>query len=316
MRVVVLGAGPLGVELTGQLVRFGHEVTLRSVMGNAAYDMPGTSPVGVDGTDSGALAGLMQGAEVVYLLLNAHYVDWYDLFPPRLDAAISAAQRTGARLVYHDGVYLYGPSEAPLTEESPQNATSRKGRLRSQMAQTFMAAVASGRIAGTIGRSADIYGPGALNSSFNSTLGQRHFIPVLAGRAVPVLGDADAPHTYGYVPDVAAGLVTLGTSAESVGQVWHLPAAETLSHRELLTLAFDVVGRKPRIRSSPLSAFFLKAIGAFQKDVGEVAEVLEQFQRPLVVSHEKYARAFPVRVTGHRDALAATLDWYRSTLTP
>lgn len=312
MRHVVLGAGPLGVSLARQLAASGVEASLHSIMGNPAYDMPGTRPDSVDGTDAAVLRDMMRGADVAYLLLNAHYVDWYDLFPPRLEAAISASEATGTRLIYHDDLYMYGPNPQTLTESTPNSSRTRKGRLRADMARTFLDAVATGRVIGAIGRSADMYGPGALNSSFNSTLGQRHFYPLLDGGPVAVLGDVDEPHTYSFVPDVAKGLMTLAMSSGTDGEVWHLPAAPTLSHRRLLTIAFELVGRSPRIRSSSLSALFLRMIGVFQKDVREVAEMLYQYERPLRMSHQKFEERFGVEVTPHRDALQVTLDWYRA----
>jgi nucleoside-diphosphate-sugar epimerase len=161
------------------------------------------------------------------------------------------------------------------------------------------------------GRSVDRFGPGALNSSFNSTLGQRHFHPLLAGRAVSILGDADQPHTYAFVDDVARGLVTLAANDDALGQTWHVPAAPTLSHRELMTLAFSEAGLPPKIRASKVSGYVVRAIGRFQPDLGEVSEMLYQFNRPLVVSHDKYEQTFGADPTPHRSALRTTLAWYR-----
>ncbi len=77
-------------------------------------------------------------------------------------------------------------------------------------------------------------------------------------------------------------------------------------------MAAEEAGVRPRIRASAVSAVAVQVIGMFQKDVREVAEILDQFRRPLVVSHDKFAAAVGVEVTAHREALAATLDWYRS----
>ena len=312
MRQVVLGAGPLGDTLAGRLLAEGEDVALFSVMGNPAYDMPGTAPASIDGTVLDEVQGACDGADVVYLCLNAHYVDWYELFPPRLAAAITTASATGARLVYHDSVYLYGKSPGPVTEDMPYAATTRKGKLQAEMATTMLEAARSGRIRGVIGRTADMYGPGALNSSFNSTLGQRHFYPMLAGKSVSVLGDIDAPHTYAYVDDVARGLQVLAQHDEALGQAWHIPAAPTLSHRELLTLAAEVAAVPPRVRGSKVSGYFVRVIGRFQKDVGEVAELLYAFERPLEVSHAKFEETFGFESTPHNEALRRTLDWYQS----
>jgi hypothetical protein len=43
-----------------------------------------------------------------------------------------------------------------------------------------------------------------------------------------------------------------------------------------------------------------------------VAEQLYQSERPFVVEHGKFARAFDVAPTPHSEAIDRTLDWYRS----
>jgi hypothetical protein len=60
--------------------------------------------------------------------------------------------------------------------------------------------------------------PGALNSAFGSTFGQRHFYPALAGKPMRILGDVDAPRTYVYVEDFARGLITLASNEEAFGE--------------------------------------------------------------------------------------------------
>ncbi len=310
-RQVILGAGPLGVALKAQLEADGVDADLWSVIGDPAYDMPGTEPPRVDGTDAAALTRVCAEASVVYLLLNAHYVDWYELFPARLVAAIAAAAATGARLVYHDSVYLYGPSAEPLTEDLPAAATTRKGRLRAEMAATFMAAMDEGRIEGAIGRSADVYGPGALNSSFGSTFGQRHFYPLMDGKTVNVLGDPDVPHAYAFVDDVARGLATLGREPGAAGRAWHIPAAPARSHRELLAMAGSSLGVPARVRGSRVSSLVVRIIGRLQADTAEVAEMLYLFEQPLLVSHQSFEDAFGADPTPHEEALTRTLAWYR-----
>ncbi|MGI9611520.1 MAG: NAD-dependent epimerase/dehydratase family protein [Acidimicrobiales bacterium] len=312
-RHVVLGAGPIGVSV-GERLSGEHDVAVFSIMGNRAYDMVGTSVEVVDATVPAQLARVCEGAEVVYLCLNAHYVEWAELFPPRLDAAIEVAERVGAKLVYHDCVYGYDISAGIVDESTAQGSKSSKGRLRSAMAATFLRACGAGRIRGVIGRSADVYGPGALNSSFNSTLGERHFSPLLAGKPVSVLGDIDQPHTYAFVPDVARGLATLGRDDDSSGEVWHIPAAPTLSHRELLTIAFEVAGLPVKIRASKISGYVVRVIGRFQADLGQVAEMLDHFEQPLEVSHRKFEAAFGADPTPHEVAMAETMTWYRWAL--
>ena len=239
---VVLGAGPLGVSLARQLSAQGQSVRLLSIMGKPEYDMPGTQPEAIDGASRDAVQAACAEASVVYLLLNAHYVDWYALFPPRLQAALSGVATARVKLIYHDNVYMYGRTNKPYTEEMPYTAQTRKGKLRGEMAEQVLTAHQSGEVKAVIGRTADMYGPGALNSAFNSTLGQRHFYPALVGETVSIIGDIDLLHTYAFVDDVARDLITLAEQENALGQVWHLPAAPTLSQRELMALAFNEIG--------------------------------------------------------------------------
>ena len=308
---LILGAGPLGVSLARQLEAKGKSVRLLSIMDNPDYDMFGTQPEAIDGANLDEVQAACADASVVYLLLNAHYVDWYTLFPPRLEAALAGAALAGATFVYHDNVYMYGRSSQPYTEEMPYTAKTRKGKLRAEMAEQVLAAHQSGEVDAVIGRTADMYGPGALNSAFNSTLGQRHFYPAMAGETVNILGDIDLPHTYAFVDDVARDLITLATQEKALGQVWHLPAAPTMSQRELMTIAFKEIGLPAKIRGSKISGYFLRGIGLFQKDVAEVAEMLYQFEKPFVVSHQKFEQAFGANPTPHEEAMRVTLEWYK-----
>ena len=75
------------------------------------------------------------------------------------------------------------------------------------MTAELLAAEAAGRVRVAIGRAADFFGAGATES----TLGQRVFGNAVAGKRADFIGNPDLPHTYSYVPDIAAGLATLGT---------------------------------------------------------------------------------------------------------
>jgi hypothetical protein len=57
--------------------------------------------------------------------------------------------------------------------------------------------------------------------------GERVFGNALAGRRADFIGHPGLPHPYSYVPDIAAGLATLGTDARAEGQVWQLPGPPT-----------------------------------------------------------------------------------------
>ena len=219
---------------------------------------------------------------------------------------IGGAEAVGARIVYADNLYAYGPVGGPLTEDRPYRATGPNGRVRAGLADLLMAADAAGTVRATIGRASDYYGP----RGGQSTAGERLFVPALSGNPAQVLGDPDLPHTLTYLADFARGLVTLGTREEAIGEVWHLPSAETLTTREFARLVYEAAGHPLRLRvlPSPLLAV-LALVSPMLRAVRE-----QQYQRvaPWVVDHSKFARAFGSDVTPHGDAIARTLDWFRA----
>jgi hypothetical protein len=52
------------------------------------------------------------------------------------------AESSGAKLVFADNLYAYGPVDGPLREDLPAAARGRKGRIRIQMAAELLAATA------------------------------------------------------------------------------------------------------------------------------------------------------------------------------
>jgi nucleoside-diphosphate-sugar epimerase len=222
------------------------------------------------------------------------------------DATLAGAAAAGAKLVFADNLYMYGPPDGPMTEDTPQRAQGKKGRVRIELAKALLDAHADGRLPVMIGRSSDYYGP----RGTTSTVGENIVRPLLRDKRVRWLGSLDQPHTLNYLENMAHALVTLGERDEADGQVWHLPAAEPLTGRQFLELLFEEVGRAPRIgvASRPM----IRIGGLFNPLLRELNETLYQFERPFVSDASKFQAAFgPFEPTPHRAAGSRTLDWFR-----
>jgi len=140
---------------------------------------------------------------------------------------------------------------------------------------------------------------------------------VLPGGAAEDLGihTPEVPHTYSYVPDIAASLAILGTDPRAAGQVWHLPGPPTVTTRELLDLVADQVGHRVGVRSVPKLA--VRALGLASPMMRGLAEMSYQFDQPFILDSGKYQATFGAAGTPLADAVAATLAWYRTrTSTP
>ena len=225
---------------------------------------------------------------------------------PSWPASCTQPKPTGARLVYGDNLYAYGPVETPLAEALPSSATGPNGRLRAELAARLLDAHHAGRVRATIGRASDFYGPRVRLS----TVGNRVFAALLREKPAELLGNPDLPHTVSYIDDFAESLVTLGERDEALGEVWHIPSAETLSLRQFVGLVAAQAGRPARVHGVP--SWIIRSLSLFNPTLRAVAEQLYQSERPWVVDHSKFADAFGAHPTPHPEAIARTLDWYRT----
>jgi len=194
-----------------------------------------------------------------------------------------------------------------MTEDLPLAATTVKGAARAAMTAELRAAAETGRVQFAIGRASDFFGPGVTQGS---TLGERVFGNALAGRRADFIGNPGLLHTYSYVPDIAAGLATLGTDARAAGQVWHLPGPPTGTTRALLDLVAADVGHPVGVRALPKLA--VRALGLVNPMLRGLAEMAYQFDEPFVMDTSKYESAFGAAGTPLATAVAATVTWYRT----
>ncbi|WP_372346288.1 NAD-dependent epimerase/dehydratase family protein [Streptomyces sp. KL116D] len=303
----VLGSGPAGTALAEELARRGHPVRLVDRKGE------GAAPAGVEryaadvGTGEGARAAVA-GAAVVYHCVNVAYHLQVEVMPRIQEAVLGAVEESGARLVVLDTLYPYGETGgAVMTEDSPWNATTRKGRMRADLDERYLAAHRAGRARVVLARSADFFGPTVLNS----TLGGAVFPAALTGGEVPAFGDIDLPHSYTYIGDVAAGLATLGERADGDGRVWHLPTAPAATTREVLRMVEERAGRPLRLTAVPEARPF----GPFDEQfMAEYAEMFYQHTEPQIMDSTAFERHFGAVPTPLPEALDATVAWYGALL--
>ena len=305
---VVLGAGgAVGAALMRELSRQG--LAARAVSRTRPQWLPTDVPwTAADVTDAASVEAAVQGAGVVYMAAQPDYTRWAQEFPPMLEAVVRGVGRVGARLVFADNLYSYGPVTAPLTETSVEHPGSRKGVVRLGLARTLLAAHQAGTLPVAIARASDYYGPGVQGSS----VGAAFFGAVLAGKRPPWIGRTDQLHSFSFIDDVARGLVTLAHNQSAFGQVWHLPAAEPLS---ATAFAAQIAGQTQPTPRTPaaLSGLLLRAVGLFSPMIRELAEVEYQFNAPFVIDGAHFADAFGFQPTPHQEAIGQTLAWMRAS---
>src|SRR5690348_16636719 len=304
---VVFGAtGAIGSAVVGELLRRGHSVRAVSRRGQAPE---GALGVAADASDPAQAADAAAGAAVIYHCASPPYTKWPELFPILTSSILGAAESSGAKLVFADNLYAYGPVDGPLREDLPAAARGPKGRIRAEMAADLLAAHREGRARVVIGRASDYYGP----HGTGSTAGQTVFGRILAGKKPQWTGRLDQPHTFHYLPDIAGGLVVLADRREADGQVWHLPAAGPLTAQQFFDLIGTAAGQPVPVHASIASPALLAVVGVFSPLLREMRETTYQFRAPFVIDASKFEAAFGhLEPTPHRDAVQRTAAWYRS----
>lgn len=276
----------------------------------------GAAPAGVqlrtgDAGDATFVAEATHGASVLYHCMNPEYSTaiWARELP-RLRAALgAAAAKANARVVLLDNLYMLGrPRGMMLSESSAIDPCSKKGEIRAQEWQAWLAAHHKGDVRVTCGRGSDFYGPGATQSYFGDS-----FMPkALGSHVAQTLTRLDTPHTYHYTLDVAAGLATLGEAADDAyGRWWMLPAATAESTQAMLDRLGSAMGHELKLQALPTMA--MKGLSLFVPVLRELGEMGYQWSEPFVADDRAFRRVFTTAAapTTLDIGARAMVDWAR-----
>ncbi|NJL51667.1 MAG: NAD-dependent epimerase/dehydratase family protein [Hydrococcus sp. SU_1_0] len=294
---------PLGQAVMRELLTRNKRVRMVNRSGKAAVP-ESVEVIGVDAYDSQNTRAVTEGATVVYQCAQPAYTQWPALFPKLQASILQGVAASGAKLIVGDNLYMYGSVKGSLREDLPNAAKTRKGITRAQMAEALLDAHQQGIVRVAIARGSDFYGPGVIDS----VMGDQVFLAILAGQTASAVGNLDLPHTYTYIDDFGKALVILGEQEAALGQIWHVPNAETITTREFLTLAFAAVGYFPKM--SAMGKLMMRLGGIFIPEAREMVEMMYEFEQPFVVDHSKYVQAFGNHATPITEGIQRTLKWY------
>ncbi len=302
---VIFGTGPLGISVMKELIARGKSVRMVNRSGKA--DVPnGVEVVKADLLKGQGVDEAAAGASVIYQCSNPPYDKWPEQFPSLQRSVLNAAMRVNATVVIGENLYMYGDTQgAPLTEDLPYLAKTRKGTVRAKMALDALQMHRDGKVQVVIGRASDYFGPGVLASA----MGERVFIPALKGRAASLLGNIDLPHTFSYIGDVGKALVILGEHDDAFGQAWHLPSPPALSQRAMVEMVFSQLGKEPKTQSA--GRWMMTFAGLFVPAAKEIVEMMYEFEKPFVMDSTKFTQRFGMHPTNSDEALRNTIEWYR-----
>jgi nucleoside-diphosphate-sugar epimerase len=265
----------------------------------------------VDALDRDAVVKAVRGSGQFVVAIGFPYsgILWRDVWPKAISNFVAACKATGARMVFMDDLYMYGPQTEPLTETMPLSYYGLKPAARSAATRVWMAAADAGEARVAALRAPDFYGPG-VGLSF---LGDTSIGKLAQGKPAVFVGSPGVLHDYAYVPDVARAVTTLLAAPDSAfGQAWHMPCAPTRTTRAILQIAADTLQVKLRISAMP--AWMLGPSAMFSPFLRELKEMRFQWDRPYQVDASRFKAAFWSDVTPFETGVPETALAFRAAL--
>lgn len=302
---VVTGAGPVGSTVAQQLADAGHQVRLLTRSGSGP-EHARIERWRVDVSRPDALTDAFEGAVAVHHCIHGSSYDarvWRAELPQAERTVLEAAGRVGAVVVFPESLYSYGPVAGTITESTPRTATTGKLGVRSALlAQRDASATPTVSVAAS-----DFYGPLVRNAH----AGERLVPTVLAGRTMRVLGSPDQPHSFTYVPDLAASMIAAAARPELWNSFLHAPTAPPVTQRRLVELV-AAAGGVPAPRTSSIPPWVLRASGVVSREMRELAETSYMFTDPFVMDSSASEARLGLSPTPLTDGLARTVAWWRT----
>jgi nucleoside-diphosphate-sugar epimerase len=305
---IVLGTGAIGRAVMEELLKRGEWVRMVNRSGKMMEIPARVEVIASDLYDPAKVHEVTRGAKVVYQAAQPNYNQWTEKFPLLQKSIIDGLTGSDAKLVIVENLYMYGDTDGKrMTEDTPYQAHTRKGRARAEISRAAFNAHKEGRVRVTSARGGNFFGPWGTNS----TMGARAFYPLLQEKPAQLIGRTDLPHTHTYVNDFGRALVILGEHAEADGQAWHVPNDQpTITQGELVRMFAEEAGVEPKFSS--MGKLMMAIGGLFVPEAKETVEMMYEFDKPFIVDSSKFEKTFGMQATPMREAIRETVNWYKN----
>lgn len=220
--------------------------------------------------------------DVIFQCANVKYQEMKSKLLSLGESVMKAADTLGKRIVFVDGIYVYGHQVAKGDENHPHQPHTKKGKLRVEFEQLIFNPKWKSAKA-LIVRLPDYYGPTSQNSYLQPTLEG-----IAANKASVFIGNLKTPREYVYLPDAAKMIVNIAEKDDSYGENWNIPGAGLISGKDIIKIARNVTGSQKII--IPLSKNAIRFIGLFDVFMREVVEIMYLTKEGFVLSGEKYEK--------------------------
>lgn len=307
-KAIVIGAtGATGQVIVAELLSRGIEVIafgrteekLKKLLEEHSYHRLLSYKVG-DLYDYSTIVEVAKDAEVIFLCVGVSYHDKEEKVLRFGETMMKAADFLGNKIVFVDGIYVYGYQVAKGDENHPKQPHTKKGRLKVKLEQLIFSSQWA-RAKALIVRLPDYYGATSQNSYLQPTLEG-----VAANKTTIFMGNLKTPREYVYLPDAAKMIVNIAEKEETYGENWNIPGVGLISGKEIIKIAREVTGNRKAV--IPLTRISVRLIGLFEPFMKEVVEMMYLTEKGFVLSGEKYEnRIGPIPATPYKLGIEETL---------
>lgn len=288
MQTILGAGGGAGTEITRELSKYTKEI--RVVNRNPKKVNDTAQLMKADLTDQAQLDEAVKGSEIVYVTIAFPYniKAWRELWPMFMKNLIETCSKYKTKIVFVDNVYMYDPRYlSDMTEETPMNPVSEKGKVRAEVAKMLMNAVEKNKVEAIIARAPDFYGPGVIGSMLYQTV----YLKLIKDKNPQWLGKLDVIHSFIYSKDIGKAVALLGNTTDAYNQVWHLPTTDKkLTNREWIELLMSAMNKRKKIQTMP--DWMMSVLGTFVPILKELKDVGYQFKQDYFFNSSKFNKKF------------------------
>lgn len=304
-KYLVTGAGPIGCTVALALANQGHSVTLASRSGKGP-EHRGIKKIRADALQPTQLETAIDGASAVFHCIHAAYSAkaWAQTLQAAEESILALAGKHGIPVIFPESLYSYSNPREVMKEYSPRNATGGKRGIRTALLHTR--AISGTNTVSVV--ASDYYGPFAQMAH----AGTRMLQAVYNSRHLVAIGNPVAPHSFTYLPDLAAAMIRAAQREDLWNNVLHAPTAPPASQQTMLE-AFSVAAERQTPKILGISGGFLRVAGLVHPATRELAEMAYQFDRPFVMDSEHSQVLLGLSPTPLAEGALRTVEWWRTT---
>lgn len=309
-KIYVIGSnGGVGAAIVDELLARGLPVTGVTISGKERHGR-NIVVLQADAMNADQLKTATSGASHIFGAFNASQytlASWQNEFPKFMEAFLRVGEEGGAKLTFIDNLYMYADLHgvSKITEDSEINPPSQLGKLRQQVAETFLQAVRVNKIQGNIVRGSDLFGPYALNG----IMGERFFSGLFTKSSVEALPLGNNLHSFTFTRDFAKAAVEVALSNAN-GEVFFAPSITAIGYDDFKDKLIQAAGIDAKQQRVP-GFLFRHVIPLFIPEVGTMKGMSYEFANDFVVAGTNLAKVTELQATSSDEAIAQTVDWFK-----